>query len=80
MSDYTDVQKFDELTRELAMRIRHYPAMIERGVLTEKIAQYRIKLLQQIAFDYRARIDLQLKLLLDEVSPKTDEHFNIIKD
>jgi len=70
LSNSAATEKFDEATRELAMRIRHYPAMVARGSLTHTLAQQRIQLMQQIALDYKARVDQQ-QLPLNEGVTKT---------
>jgi hypothetical protein len=47
---------FDEAARECGMRMRHYPGMIERHVLTQELASYRTKVMQAIANHFMARI------------------------
>jgi hypothetical protein len=50
--DYSAADKFHEATRELGMRIRHYPGMIESGKLTQALADKRIGIMRAIAEDY----------------------------
>ena len=52
----TDMEKYDEASRELAMRIRTYPRLIVEGKMTKDIASKRQRIMEEIAKDYEARI------------------------
>jgi hypothetical protein len=55
---FTDVQKQEEAERELKMRRRYYPGMVEKGKLTREKADRQIALMTEIAADYKARSEL----------------------
>jgi len=50
------MEKYDEASRELAMRIRTYPRLIVEGKMTKDIASKRQRIMEEIAKDYEARI------------------------
>lgn len=52
-ADYTDEEKLNEITRELAMRKKVYPGLIARGSLTMANASRQIDIMRAIANDYR---------------------------
>lgn len=49
---FTAEEKWIEARRELKMRMRVYPRMIEAGDLSEQAAKQRIGIMQEIAEDY----------------------------
>ena len=55
----TDTEKLTEVTRELAVMIRRFPGQIARGEVTHVTAQFRIKVMRDIALDYQKRIEQQ---------------------
>ena len=59
-------EKLKELERELAMRRRVYPGLIERGKLTEDKADRQIKVLESVIADYNVRVWPQTKAFVGE--------------
>lgn len=49
---FTAEEKYMEVRRELKMRMRVYPRMIEAGDLSAQAAGQRIAIMQEIAEDY----------------------------
>lgn len=49
---FTAEEKWLEARRELKMRMRVYPRMIEAGDMSEQAAKTRIGIMQEIAADY----------------------------
>jgi hypothetical protein len=49
---FTAEEKWIEARRELKMRMRVYPRLIEAGDLSEQAARQRIGIMQEIATDY----------------------------
>ena len=52
VSDVKEQHKIDELKRELEMRKRVYPRLVERGKLKPDIAEMRITILRAVLRDY----------------------------
>ena len=48
---YTALDKLKEVEREIAMRVRHYPGMIERGTLKMEDATKQMNIMRAIAID-----------------------------
>lgn len=53
---FTFVDKLHEIETEIAMRKRHYPAMIAKGALSETTAVRKIAILKAIADELRERV------------------------
>jgi hypothetical protein len=49
---YTDREKWEAAKRELNMRRRVYPGLVDRGRMTKPEAEREIALMQDIADDY----------------------------
>lgn len=52
----TDIQKRDEVMRILSVMKEHYPAHVRDWRMTQELADYRIKVLQEVVEDYEQRI------------------------
>lgn len=52
---YTDAEKAEECARELKLRRRVYPDMVEGRKLKQSTATYRIALMEEIGAEYRER-------------------------
>jgi hypothetical protein len=53
MSNFTAKEKHDEAIREIEMRKSMFPRWVTMGKLTQREADRRIAILQEIANDYR---------------------------
>lgn len=53
MIDMTNAEKLTCALRELAMRKRVYPGLVQRGSMTEVQAQHELAAMEAIVDDYR---------------------------
>lgn len=56
MTEFTAAEKLAEIEREIAMRVRHYPALIARGTLSFELAARRADIMCAVAKDYREQM------------------------
>ena len=52
---YTEAQKLEAITRELKLRRRVYPRRIEKGHMTQQLADYQLDIFEAIRSDYEER-------------------------
>lgn len=50
---YTNAEKVFELSRELRLRKKVYPGLIEQGKITKEQANHQYLVLQEILWDYK---------------------------
>lgn len=62
MTEFTAAEKLACAERELKLRRRVYPRWIERGQMTQKLADHEIACMESICADYRSQTDKE-KLL-----------------
>lgn len=53
---YGDDEKLKAIKREIGWRKRVYKARVEMGHMTQKESDYQVKIFEQIAEDYEAKI------------------------
>lgn len=52
----SDTDKLRCVEREIAFRKRVYPRQVKAGIMTQRSAEYEIRMMESIADDYRRKI------------------------
>lgn len=69
----TTAEKLRCAERELNYRQRVYPRLVARGTMTQRLADYEIGVMEEIAADYRA-LDEARESLLALMNNKREDH------